>query len=79
MNKLDIGVGTVIKLTIWSLIVGALLYWLQWSPGDVYGWIINKIAAIWNWLAGVGLNYLLVGATIVVPIYVLMNLKRRKG
>ncbi|NVJ70704.1 MAG: hypothetical protein HWE08_10150 [Alphaproteobacteria bacterium] len=70
--------GVVLKLAIWSFLVGLLLYWLEWSPGDVYGWIADKLAAIWNWLVGSGLQYVLLGATIVVPIYLITQFKNRR-
>ena len=69
---------TIIKLAIYSFLVGALLYWLQWSPGDVYGWIAGKVAAFWGWLVGTGLEYVLLGATIVVPVYFLMQFNNRR-
>lgn len=67
--------GTIIKLVVWSLIVGFIMYQLEWSPGDIIGWIADKIAAVWNWFAGFGLNYVLLGATIVVPVYFLMRFR----
>ncbi|MFC4346778.1 DUF6460 domain-containing protein [Kordiimonas lipolytica] len=70
--------GVIIKLLIWSFLVGLLLYWLEWSPGDVYGWIANKVATLWDWLVGSGLQYVLLGATIVVPIYFIMQFKNRR-
>ncbi|WP_417449212.1 DUF6460 domain-containing protein [Kordiimonas sp.] len=70
--------GTIIKLVIYSFLVGALLYWLGWSPGDVYGWTANRAADAWSWLVGSGLEYILLGATIVVPVYFLMHLKNRR-
>lgn len=70
-------VGLIIKLTIYSLIVGAVLYWLRLSPGEIYGYIVNKIAGVWNWLMGTGIEYILLGASIVVPVYLLMHFKDR--
>ena len=70
-------VGLIVKLTIYSLIVGAVLYWLRLSPGEIYGWIANKIASMWNWLMGTGLEYILLGASIVVPLYLLLHFKDR--
>jgi len=77
MTSPRIDFGLILKLTIWSFLVGALLYWLNWSPGEVYAWIINKIAALWDWLVGIGLNYVLLGATIVVPLYLLFHFKNK--
>jgi len=77
MSKLDLDIPTIIKLVIWSMLVGALLYWLEWSTGDIFGWIANKIAGIWNWLAGTGIKYMLLGATIVVPVFIISRIRKR--
>ena len=77
MSKLNIDFPTLIKLALWSMVVGALLYWLEWSTGDIIGWVANKVAAIWQWFAGTGLNYLLLGATIVVPVFIISRLRKR--
>ncbi|MFC3052034.1 DUF6460 domain-containing protein [Kordiimonas pumila] len=76
MAKLNLDFGTVVKLILWSTVVGALLYWLDISTGDIYGWIINKLAMIWGWLSGTGLKYMLLGATIVVPIFIISRLRK---
>lgn len=70
--------GLIIKLAVYSFLVGLFLYWMAWSPGDVYGWVANKIAALWGWLVGTGLQYVLLGATIVVPVYFLMQFRNRR-
>lgn len=77
MSKLDLDLPTIFKLIIWSMVVGAILYWLEWSTGDIFGWVANKIAAIWNWLAGTGIKYMLLGATIVVPVFLFSRFKKR--
>lgn len=77
MDKLKLDLGTIVKLAIYSMIVGGLLYWLEVSTGDIYGWIINKFAAIWDWLMNTGLKYMLLGATIVVPIFVISRMRKR--
>ena len=73
----NIEFGTIIKLAVWSLIVGFILYQLKLSPGDIYGWIANTLAGMWDWLAGSGLEYMLLGAAIVVPIYLISRFKNR--
>ncbi len=77
MDKLKLDLGTIIKLAIYSMLVGGLLYWLEVSTGDIYGWIINKLAAIWDWLMNTGLKYMLLGATIVVPLFVISRMRKR--
>lgn len=70
--------GDIVKILVWSFLVGLFLYWMEWSPGDVYGWMAGTFAGIWDWLVGTGLQYVLLGATIVVPVYFLMRLKNRR-
>ena len=77
MSKLDLDLSTIIKLVIWSMAVGALLYWLEWSTGDIFGWVANKIAAVWHWMAGTGIKYILLGATIVVPVFLFSRFRKR--
>ncbi len=80
MSNLKLDFSTIIKLAIWSIIVGAILYWLEWSTGEIYGWFIDKAARIWGWMAGTGIQYMLLGATIVVPVFIISRLRSgRKG
>jgi len=68
----------VFKLIFWSFIVGAILYWLDWTPADVWGWLFDTVSSIWQWISGTGLQYILVGAAIVVPIYLFRQFTGRK-
>ncbi|MBL4838589.1 MAG: hypothetical protein JKY34_13520 [Kordiimonadaceae bacterium] len=77
MNKLNLDFATIVRLAVWSILVGAVLYWLEWSTGDIFGWIANKIAGIWHWLANTGFKYMLLGATIVVPVFLFSRLRKR--
>ncbi|GHF14914.1 hypothetical protein GCM10017044_06300 [Kordiimonas sediminis] len=72
-------VKLIVKLAVWSLVVGAVLYSLELSPGEIYGWIGDTIASLWGWLVGTGLEYILLGATIVVPIYLISRLRSRSS
>ena len=78
LSGVQINFGLIFKLAIYSLIVGYVLYSIRLSPGEIYGWFLDKIAGLWNWLANSGLEYILLGATIVVPLYFLMHLKNRR-
>lgn len=69
--------GTILKLVFWSFVIGAIMYQFEWSPGDIFGWVANKIAALWNWFASFGLNYVLLGATIVVPIFLFSRFRAK--
>lgn len=79
-QKINIDFRTIIKLTVWSLLVGMALYWLDASPADIYGWIFDKIADFWGWISQSGIQYVLVGASIVVPVYFIDRfMKKRKS
>jgi len=78
MSKLDLDIRTIVKLVLWSTIVGATLYWLEWSTGEIFGWVFDKIATAWEWVAGTGLKYMLLGATIVVPVFVISRLTKKR-
>lgn len=75
--RLDTAV--IIKLMIWSVVVGAILYWLDLSPGEIYGGLLDAVAGAWSWVSGAGLEYLLLGATIVVPIYLISQFSKRRN
>jgi hypothetical protein len=69
----------LLKLVVASLLVGIVLAALGWSPRDIYAWVIDLALSIWNMgFAALGRfgEYILVGAAIVVPIYVVMRLLR---
>ena len=77
MSNKPITGGTVLKLVIYSFIVGYIMYSMEWSPGDILGWVADTIAGIWNWFSGSGLEYVLLGATIVVPIFLFTRFRDR--
>ena len=68
----------VIKLVVWSFLVGAFLYWMEWTPKDVWAWAFDGISGVWGWVSGTGIQYVLVGAAIVVPVYLIRALSGRK-
>jgi len=77
MSSSKIDTGTIVKLVVWSFLVGFILFNLEISPGDFYAWVAEKVAAVWNWLTGYGLQYILVGASIVVPIFLISHFRNR--
>ncbi len=82
MSSKPITGGTVLKLVFYSFVVGFIMYSMEWSPGDIFGWVANTVADIWNWFSGSGLEYVLLGATIVVPLFLFTrwrNRSRSKG
>ena len=67
------GIGrTVVKLLVASLLVGLVLRWLGITPrsliehfGETIGHVFDTMAHFANW----AIDYVLVGAVIVVPIW----------
>lgn len=71
--------ATVVKLVIASLCVGLLLAWLDMDPLDLVAWARDRLAAMLGdatewvmWSA----KYILLGAVIVVPIWLIHYLWR---
>ncbi|MFV3128567.1 hypothetical protein [Niveispirillum sp. KHB5.9] len=76
----------VIRILFWSLIVGLVLAWLGWTPGELLGHVFALLARLPEWLAdifGWAWPYMREGAIIVVPVALILlllaALKRRRG
>lgn len=76
----------VIRILFWSLIVGLVLAWLGWTPGDLLGRVLALLARLPEWFAdifGWAWPYMREGAVIVVPVAVIVLLmaaiRRRRG
>ena len=64
--------STVLKLLVWSLVVGAVLAFLNLTPHEVLSWITGWIREVLGNLQRYtvrAVSYLLLGAMIVVPIW----------
>lgn len=71
--------STIIKLLIFSLLVGLILAWLNVGPQDVFQYGIENAEKIFNWavdLFGSALTYILLGAVVVIPIWLVFYLLR---
>lgn len=71
-----------VRLLFVSLIVGAFLMWLDISPGDIFRAIRELFDRIW----GLGFDairvigdYILAGAAIVVPVWLVLRLLNMRG
>jgi hypothetical protein len=69
--------GVFLRLLFVSLIVGAFLMWLDISPADIFRGITDIINRIW----GLGFDairvvadYILAGAAIVIPVWLVLRL-----
>ncbi|HMK88823.1 MAG TPA: DUF6460 domain-containing protein [Methylocystis sp.] len=74
--------SVAVKLVFVSLVVGALLMWLDIRPMDIFRGIDNFIQRIYA--LGFGavreiLNYLLAGAAIVLPAWLILRLLQLGG
>ena len=72
-------VATVVKLLIWSLVVGAALAFFDLTPQELFGSLAHWAADIvrdFQRYAGALVSYLLLGAVVVVPIWALSYLWR---
>jgi len=71
--------ATIIKLLVLSLIVGMLLKFLNINPenllsslGGLFEWFVQVGAKLIDW----GLGYVIIGAAVVIPIYIVVVLFR---
>ncbi len=74
--------AVLLRLLVVSLIVGALLMWLDIHPRDVIRGFENFILRIWNMgfeaVRELG-QYVFAGAVIVVPVWLVMRLLSARG
>ena len=78
----DTPLRVAIRLLVLSFIVGLVLSALNIHPFEIYEWIERLILRIYDMgfaFFGDALEYLLVGALIVVPIFLLMRLLKLGG
>jgi hypothetical protein len=70
-------VNVALRLFVLSLIVGALLMWLDIRPVDIVQGVIHFVQHIWalgfEAIRQIG-DYLVVGAMIVVPLWLIVRL-----
>ena len=75
-------VAVFVRLLFVSLVVGALLVWLNIHPYDVFFWIQRFFNRLWmlGWDAvREAFEYIAAGAAIVVPVWLLMRLFNMRG
>lgn len=71
--------GTIIKLLVLSLIIGMLLKFLNVDPENLLASLGKLVENIFGFGANIiewGLGYVLIGAAVVIPIYVVIVLIR---
>lgn len=70
-------VSVLVRIIVMSIVVGVILSWLSWTPADVLYWIEDTFRWLWRAVFGSldrALDYFLLGAAIVVPIFLLSRL-----
>ena len=69
--------GTIIRILVASLVVGMIMAWFQVEPRDLARWIAGSLDDVVNnaqaWI-GWSIKYILLGAVVVVPIWLLAYL-----
>ena len=78
----DTPLRVLIRLLVLSFIVGLVLSALNIEPLQIYRWIERLIERIWSMGFAFfenALQYLLIGALIVVPVFLLMRLLKIGG
>jgi hypothetical protein len=78
----DTPLRVAIRLLVLSFVVGLILSALNISPVDVYWWVESAILHIYDMgfaVLGDAVQYLLIGAMIVVPVFLLIRLLKLGG
>lgn len=76
--KPEFNMKVALKLIFWSLVVGFLLKYFGKTASDIYGAALNSLAKAFDWLTQTGFEYILLGAAIVVPIYLFSEWRKSR-
>jgi hypothetical protein len=74
-----ITLATVVKLVVASILVGAVMAYLDVQPLEVWRWLADRVGDVLadiRTYASRALTYFLLGAVVVVPIWLLFYLWR---
>lgn len=78
----DTPLRVFLRLLVLSFVVGLVLSALNIHPLDIYDWVERVAWRIWYMgfdFFGYALQYLLIGALIVVPVFLVMRLLKVGG
>lgn len=68
---------TLVKLLVVSFIVGVVMSVMGWYPVDIYYFVRNLALSLWDMgfdaFGSVG-RYLMLGAMVVIPIFLIMRI-----
>jgi len=74
--------SVILRIILLSVLVGVILSAVGLDPRDIWNSVVNLIMRVWNmgWDAILwAWRYFLLGAVIVVPIWLLMRLTKSRG
>jgi hypothetical protein len=74
--------SVILRIVLLSVLVGVILSALGLDPRDIWNSVVNLIMRVWNmgWDAIVwAWRYFLLGAVIVVPIWLVIRLSKSRG
>ncbi len=72
-----ITIATIVQLVVWSLVVGAVLAFFDITPLAIWHYLSDRVRDLvenFQGFVGKALTYILLGAVIVVPIWLLSYL-----
>ena len=69
--------AVALKLAIYSLLVGLVLAWLDWTPRDLWFWASDTVRWAWAELGSLG-EYMAIGAVVVVPLFIVSRILSRR-
>lgn len=75
-------ISVLVRLLIMSFVVGLILHVLNINPADIVAWLNAQIRALTNLSFGAVadiINILVVGAVIVVPVWLILRVLRLFG
>lgn len=73
-------IQTILKLLVLSLLVGLVMSWLDLTPLDLVANLGEHARAFFDWMrrfVGWAVDYVLLGAMVVVPVWLLLLLVNR--
>ncbi|WP_420959404.1 DUF6460 domain-containing protein [Brucella sp. IR073] len=73
----DTPARVIVKLVLVSLVVGVVMHAFDWSPYDILWAIRGFFLQLWNMgFSAIAdfVNYLLLGAAIVIPAFILLRI-----
>jgi hypothetical protein len=74
--------SVILRIVLLSVLVGVILSAVGLDPRDIWNSVVNLIMRVWNmgWDAILwAWRYFLLGAVIVVPIWLVMRLAKSRG